>query len=306
MLLPTLGSPLKYEMLAQETPYHAASRFAVSGRVDIETLVDTRLPPSPGGVMRLTTVLRDSNASTNKIAEAINFEPALVTRILRLANSPLYALEKNVTTMQQAVNAVGTVIIHDIVMMELTAKTFSEAIYHSPVVKTIWKHSLAVGLLARELSKILRNRGAEEAFVCGLLHDVGKILLLSHDAEGFGEVIEKTAEDGDLQMEIAKFGYSHAEIGALVARRWGLPEEVCYAILYHHDPSQAQNQLLVTYIVDAANMIVNSHGVGVRPIDEERLEFSESIIQLGLKPEQIEQAWKVVDENLAEVMKAFV
>jgi putative nucleotidyltransferase with HDIG domain len=255
--------------------------------------------------MRLTTVLRDSNVSTNRVAEAINFEPALVTRILRLANSPLYALEKNVTTMMQAVNAIGTVIIHDIVMMELTSKTFAEAIYKSPEVKTIWKHSLAVGLLARELSKILRNRGSEEAFVCGLLHDIGKIILISHDSDGFKEAMEAAADGEGLRAEIGIFGYSHAEVGALVARKWGLPDEVCYSILNHHDPSQAQNQLLVTYIVDAADMIANVRGVGLRKEDESRLEHAESIIQLGLTPEKIDQAWTTVEENLSEVIRAF-
>lgn len=274
-------------------------------RIDLDTLVDMKLPPSPGGVMRLTTVLRDYDASTTKVAEAINFEPSLVTRILRLANSPIYSLEKHITTMQQAVNAVGTVTIHDIVMMELTSKTFSEAIYKSREVKTIWKHSLAVGLLARELSKMLRNRSSEEAFVCGLLHDVGKIILLTYDSDGFLEAME-AAEDGEaLRAEIARFGYSHAEVGALVARRWGLPEEVCISILNHHDPAQAQDQLIITYIVDAANMIANVNGVGLHSEDPARLEWSESIIQLGLKPEMIETAWQTVEANLGDLVKAF-
>jgi putative nucleotidyltransferase with HDIG domain len=291
-------------MLPHENYYVPGLQSPVR-RVDIETLVDTRLPPSPGGIMRLTTVLRDSNASTNRVAEAINFEPALVTRILRLANSPIYAPERNISTMQQAVNAVGTVIIHDMVMMELTSKTFAEAIYKSAAVKTIWKHSLAVGLLARELSKALRNRANEEAFVCGLLHDIGKIILLSHEEEGYKDEIASAPEGDMLQSELARFGYSHAEVGALVARRWGLPDEVCYSILNHHDPSQAQNQLLVTYIVDAADLITNSKGIGLYTVDQSRLEFSESIIQLGIKPEQIEKAWQTVEENLGEVIKAF-
>ncbi|MCC6328375.1 MAG: HDOD domain-containing protein [Acidobacteria bacterium] len=291
-------------MLPQEHHFPPGIQPAAP-KVDLETLVDMKLPPSPGGVMRLTTVLRDYDASTTKVAEAINFEPSLVTRILRLANSPIYSLEKHVTTMQQAVNAVGTVTIHDIVMMELTSKTFSDAIYKSREVQTIWKHSLAVGLMARELSKILRHRGSEEAFVCGLLHDVGKILLLTYDSDGFLEAME-AAEGGEtLRAETAKFGYSHAEVGALVARRWGLPNEVCVSILNHHDPAQAQDQLLITYIVDAANMIANIRGIGLHEEDPARLEWSESILQLGLTPEMMDCAWQTVESNLGELVKAF-
>lgn len=255
--------------------------------------------------MRLTTVLRDFNASTGKIAEAINFEPALVTRILRLANSPLYALEKNVATIQQAINAVGTVIIHDIVMMELTSATFAKSIYKSPDVRTIWKHSLAVALLSRELSKVMKNRATEEAFVCGLLHDIGKIILLSHDEDAFAELAETSTEGETLRMEVGKFGYNHAEVGALVARRWGLPDEVCYSILHHHDPSQADKQMIVTYIVDVADMIANFRGIGLRREDESRLAHSESVIHLGLTREHLDEAWNAVEQSLNEVIKAF-
>lgn len=291
-------------MLPLENHYHHNSP-PPAPRIDIETLVDTRLPPSPGGIMRITTVLRDYNASTSKIAEAINFEPALVTRILRLANSPIYALEKNVATVQQAINSVGTVMIHDIVMMELTSKTFANSMYKSTEVRTIWKHSLAVALLARELSKILKNRGAEEAFVCGLLHDIGKIILLAHDENSFKE-LEGTATEGEmLRMEMARFGYSHAEVGALVARRWGLPDDVCYSILHHHDPSQSEKQMIATRLVDVSDMIANFRGLGLRKEEEPRFSYSESAIQLGLTAEQMEEAWQTVEKSLDEVMAAF-
>lgn len=277
----------------------------VSSKIDIETLVNAKLPPSPGGIMRITTVLRDYNASTAKLAEAINFEPALVTRILRLANSPIYALEKNVATIQQALTAVGTMVVHDIVMMELTSATFSKAINRSPHVQKIWKHSLAVALLARELSKMLNNRGTEEAFVCGLLHDIGKIILLTHDEKAFAEICEGLSEGEMLREEVERFGYTHAEVGALVARRWGLPEEVCSSIMNHHNPAQAEKQMVVTYVVDVADIIANHHGAGLREEDENRVAFSNSVEKLGLDPEQIETAWLNIEPSLNEVVQTF-
>lgn len=291
-------------MLPQENRYHHNATTTLP-KLDIESLVDTKLPPSPGGIMRITNVLRDLNASTGKIADAINFEPALVTRILRLANSPMYSLEKNVATVQQAINAVGTVIIHDIVMMELTSTTFAKSIYKSSEVRNIWKHSLAVGLLSRELSKILKNRGTEEAFICGLLHDIGKIILISQDESTYADLTESSSESEMLKMETAKFGYNHAEVGALVARRWGLPDHVCYSILNHHDPSQSEHQMIVTHIVDVADMIANFHGMGIRLESEERFGYSESVMKLELTPENLEAAWLSVEQSLDEVVRAF-
>lgn len=291
-------------MLPQVNNFHQ-NTVPVSPKVDIETLVDTKLPPSPGGVVRITNVLRDFNTPTAKIAEAINFEPALVTRILRLANSPLYALEKHVATIQQAISAVGTMVINDIVMMELTAATFSKAIFRSPQVQKVWKHSLAVAMLARELSRQLKNRGTEEAFVCGLLHDIGKIILMTHDEKAFGEIGEDVTEGEMLREEIARFGFTHAEVGALVARRWGLPDEVCFSIMNHHDPAQAEKQLVVTYIVDAADLIANVHEAGLRKENSDRLAFSESVIRLQLTEEQISTAWANVEKSLSDVVQAF-
>ena len=291
-------------MLPQVNSFHHNS-YSAAPRVDIETLVETKLPPSPDGIVRITNVLRDYNASTAKIAEAINYEPALVTRILRLANSPLYALEKTVATIQQAVAAVGTMAVSDLVMMEMTSVTFSRAIFRSARVKQIWRHSIAVGLMSREISRVLNNRGTEEAFICGLLHDVGKIILLSHDEQAYDELTNESSEGDMLRMEVNRFGYNHAEVGALVARRWGLPEEVCYSILTHHDPSQAAKQMVVTYIVDVADLAANTHSSGLRTEDISRLNSSESFIRLGLTEVQFEDAWAAAEISLVEVEKAF-
>ena len=144
-------------------------------RIDIEALVETKLPPAPGSMIRITNLLRDYNASTRQISDAISYEPALVTRILRLANSPIYSFETNVTSVQMAINAVGTKILQDIVMVEFAAASFGKQIRNSAVGQKIWEHSLAVAMLARELSKLLQMHGTEETFTCGLLHDLGKL-----------------------------------------------------------------------------------------------------------------------------------
>lgn len=274
-------------------------------KLDIETLVETKLPPSPGSIMKITSLLRDFNSTTQKITAAVSYEPVLVARILRLANSPLYALERNVTSIQMAISAVGTNVIHDIVMMELASTTFAKEIRNSVQVKKIWQHSLAVALIARELSKILGMRGLDEAFTCGLLHDFGKIILLSNDNEGFVESVDNSGEGEMLRSEHARYGYNHAEVGSLVARRWGLPDEVCYAILHHHNPSQAEHPMLVAHLVDVADIIANIRGFGLRQEDPAKLASSESVMKLGFTEEHLENAWNKVQQDIADVIQTF-
>ncbi len=255
--------------------------------------------------MRITTLLRDYNASMREVTQAISYEPVLVVRILRLANSPVYALERNVTSIQSAISAVGTKAVHDIVMIGLASTTFSKEIKNSPIAKKIWEHSLAVAMTARELSKMLGMRGTEEAFTCGLLHDIGKLILLSNDVEGYTSLLDNDGESEMLQGEQELYGYTHAEVGSLIAKRWNLPEEVYFSILHHHNPSQSEQGNLVAHLVDVADTIVNIKGYGLRPESENKLEVSESVMKLGFSPSHLENAWQNAETNINEVIKTF-
>ncbi|MEZ5424945.1 MAG: HDOD domain-containing protein [Pyrinomonadaceae bacterium] len=277
----------------------------VKPKVDIDTLLVTKLPPSPGTMMRIADLLRDYNSSMHQIAQAISYEPVLVVRILRLANSPIYALERNVTSIQSAIQAVGTKAVHDIVLIGMASTTFSKEIKNSPIAKRIWEHSIAVAMTARELSKMLGMRGTEEAFTCGLLHDIGKLILLSNFTAGFTAISEITDEAEMLNYETELYGYTHAEVGSLIARRWNLPEEVYYSILHHHNPSQSEGGNLVAHLVDVADILCNIKGYGLRPEEETKLETSESVMKLGFTPQHLENAWKNSEGNVLEVIKTF-
>ncbi len=274
-------------------------------RISIERLVETKLPPAPGSMIRITNLLRDYNSSTRQICDAISYEPALVTRILRLANSPIYSFETNITSVSMAVNAVGTKTLQDIVMVELASAAFGRQIRNSPVGQKIWEHSLAVAMLSRELSKMLEMHGTEETFTCGLLHDLGKLILLSNDFDAYSVILEEDGESEMLIAETRQYGYNHTEVGSLVAKRWGLPEGVCYAILHHHNPSQAEHPMLVAHIIDVADIVANIKGYGVRVEDPSKLEFSESVMKLGFTVESLERAWLGLESQIQEIINTF-
>lgn len=279
---------------------------SIKPKINIDLLVETNLPPSPGSIIRITKLLRDVNSSTRALTEAVSYEPMLVVRILRLVNSPIYGLERNVTSIQTAIQAIGNNILNEIVMMELAATTFGKEIRNSIYARNIWVHSLAVAIVARELTKHLKMSGTEEAFTCGLLHDIGKFILLSNDFENFTLLLDDSGESEMLRCEQEQYGYNHAEIGSLVARRWGLQEDVCYSILHHHNPSQASQGMLMAHIIDIADMIANEKGYGLRKEEREKMLNSESVIKLNLSEDDIENLWNKVEGNISEVIKTFV
>ncbi len=204
-----------------------------------------------------------------------------------------------------AVNALGNQAIHMLVVVYAASDSFSGKDRRSPTDRALWEHSVAVALAAREISSTLGMRGGEEAFLCGLLHDIGKLLLLRHDAQLYAQVAECDDEQEMLQREQTIYGYTHAQIGALVAKRWNLPEEVSHAIYYHHQPSSAGQAMLTASTVDVADAVSNRAGIGLRRTSEGNLSETESVIALRLSEEQLQEVWKKVEASMQEMMPLF-
>ena len=286
-------------------PVDLTPKLYAFNKIDLKDLVNQRIPPSPGGLLRISDLLKDINSSTKKTVEAISYEPALVAKILRLANSPIYAFEKEVLSVESALNAIGNQMVSDIVMLEFGARTVKGVSRQSEAEKKMWVHSMAVAVIARDIALSMGMRGLEEAFICGLLHDFGKFLLLNHDPKGYLEIMTVKDEDAMLNNERHKYGYSHSEVGALVAERWELPDQLCQSLFDHHKPSLSSKPSLIAHIIDAADLVANNKGYGIREEKTEKFEFSKSLEKLRLDEEAVEKLWETTEGKIAEVIKTF-
>jgi|GEM_PF-2502794 len=284
---------------------NTATIVAAEPKIDIETLVDMTLPPSPGNIMRLSRLLGDENTSTREITQAIGYEPILAVRILRLANSTIYGLERNVTSVQAAIAAVGNKTLGEIVLMELASSTFAKQIRSSFFARKIWEHSLAVAMISREMAQVLQMKGTEEVFTCGLLHDLGKLVLLSYDFNGFPLIQGENDEEKMLEGERLRYGYDHAQIGSLVAGRWNLQAEICNSIQDHHGAAMAECPSMVTHIVEVADIVANSRAYGLRMESNDRLLNCESVAKLNLTPENLEFIWGRADEKIRAAIYSY-
>ena len=255
--------------------------------------------------MRLSELLKDYNASKRQIVQAISYEPALVARILRLANSTIYSLEREVVKVETAMTSIGNQAISDIVALEIALTTFKNNKEQGAEEQSIWEHSIAVAMIAKEISQTLGMRGLEEAFICGLLHDFGKFLLLSQDESGYSEIMQIVDENEMLRAENENYGYRHTEVGSLVARRWKLHDQVCHSILYHHNPTHAEYPSLVEHIVEVADIFANIKGYGIRGEEPGKIEVSESAIKLRIDNEFLDNVWEKSKGNIEEVLNTF-
>jgi HD-like signal output (HDOD) protein len=108
-----------------------------------------------------------------------------------------------------------------------------------------------------------------------------------------------------IERELSQFGYTHAQVGALVARRWGLPDEIAHAINHHHQPGEAGMWVFMARIVDAADHIANASGHGTRPFQDEEPMTSESTAALRLTDEQVKHVRETMNAGLAQMLETF-
>ena len=270
--------------------------------VDLEKLVKSKLQPMPASAQRILELIRDVDVSTNAIAEAIGYDHVLTSRILRLANSPMYALRREVTKIGAAVSAVGIRSIYDIVMFGIAADNFSKDMWSTKTGVSVWEHSVAVAIASRTLALVLRLQGGQEAFTCGLMHDIGKTLLYQHDPINYMQIDNEPDEEGVIRLEKVLFGFDHTQVGMYVAHQWGIPSEVCNAILHHHNPKAAKTGVAVTHIINVADELVTLKGYGLHPGNEDELPRSESVEILRLTDDQMEDAWIRTEMGLEDLL----
>jgi putative nucleotidyltransferase with HDIG domain len=273
--------------------------------IDLEALVKVELPPLPDVAMRVAALTQNMDSSARAIAEAIGCDPVLGARVLRAANSPLYYLERDVTTLTMAVNAIGNDAVGLVVIASAASDAFRRKGKRSAMETVLWEHALAVGSAGREIMALLGLRGTDQAFISGLLHDIGKLLLLRHDADLYEQLVGRTDERHLLGTEIEVFGYTHAQVGALVAKQWCLPEIICQVIYHHHEPSQAGLATLMARVIEVADGLANRSGTGLWPADDRVLIESDSVIALELSDAQLEGVWERAQSSLSATLALF-
>jgi putative nucleotidyltransferase with HDIG domain len=249
-------------------------------------------------------VVQDYEAPLHLLVEAIGSDPILTVRILRAVNSPLFAVERNVTSLRVAVNLLGARTIGEIVISYAVADTFNQKSMNSIFEQKLWHHSVAVAVTAREICAAVRRRNeVDTAFLCGLLQNIGVLWLLRHDWCYTHFLSDFSTEENMLQLEREAYGSTHAQIGATIAKRWGLAGEIIDVIQNHHHPRQSKNHYVLSLVINAADALVNKNGLGIYDIKGEVPEAHESFTALGLSDEKLDEIWTNTEEALDEMLE---
>ncbi len=215
------------------------------------------LPAFPENIVTLQRMCSSADTTLEEIAESIAKDPSLTADVLKLSNSAGFITGKRITTIKEAVKIIGFRNLNFILTASASRKILSD---RYKKFEAIWEHSSRVAFYARLIARKKNlSAVAESAFISGLLHDIGKIILLSMDSS-IVTTISKITKDKQLRsssiLEEISIGISHAEIGGLIAEKWNFPENLFIAINNHHSPMNSEKDYRdLTYVTYLANLL---------------------------------------------------
>jgi putative nucleotidyltransferase with HDIG domain len=262
------------------------------------------LPALPAVALKVLDLLDNPNTSALKLQEALSVDQGMVGRLLRLSNSAHYAVRVRISTVAQAINVVGFTRVRTLMIAACT-----ESLLDGPKSgfkdRILWEHSLGVAYASQVVARKVGPLLVEEAFVAGLMHDVGKSVLDRNFHDRYltliGHIYNGSAASF-VEAERAAFGFDHAVVGGLVAQKWNLAPSMEEVVRLHHEPELATVAPELSAIVNLANGICVKLGCGPEKRPDLELTDLPAAKLLGLGPDALEglrdEAAKWIEERV--------
>ncbi len=239
------------------------------------------IPTLPDLFLKLRELLESPNSSFKEIAELVKKDVAISAKVLQIVNSAFFGLKHHVDNVQHALTYLGIETLKAVVLTTDIFSQFNEEQVEVFSIRKIYQHSMIVSALARKISETVTEDRVfiDEVSMAGMLHDIGKIMLIHNKTDEYQDIYQKRRERGIplFRLEKESLNVTHADLGGYLMTLWGLPDSIVKAITFHHNPLDIQHSVFnaITGIY-VANVIVNETEEDSE--NEERLELDEEYL----------------------------
>jgi putative nucleotidyltransferase with HDIG domain len=225
------------------------------------------LPTVPLVLRQVQKVVQNPSSSMDQIAAVVAKDQALASRTIRLVNSAFYGMRERVTSISHAIVVLGLNTLNSLMIGLSVVKLFKNSKFLGFDPEKFWEHSFGTALIARALAKDVCPKDGETAFISGLLHDMGRMVLDQNLHDEFSKSLFQSRNEAKplYECEKAVLGFDHADAGAWLGRKWGLPDALIAGIGYHHQqvvPETLQDHAELARIIGIANRLSLSAGIG--------------------------------------------
>ncbi|MBZ0266316.1 HDOD domain-containing protein [bacterium] len=297
------------EKTAEKEEVTTENRQLIAAKLRSQLKHIEKLAPLPTIAQTVFRLISDQNSSAHDLAAVIDKDQSLTARILKIVNSAYYGFSRQIGNINHGIVILGFTEVKNITMAACILDAFKEEVSEEFNRYNFWVHSIGVAYAARELSERIPGINRDDAFVAGLLHDIGKVILDQHFNRYF-RMLLKEAKGYNAPLfksEDALYGINHAEIGEIVSHSWNLPQSLERAVGLHHTPGAATPNEHIIHLVHVANVLCHRNHIGssgtalAQPINPGSLEH------LGIEAAELGDIWEsleIDEEKITMILKS--
>jgi HD-like signal output (HDOD) protein len=197
----------------------------------------------PEAVMKIKQLIDDDATSVNDIADVINYDPAIMSQVLKISNSALYEFPSTITTVSKSIQVIGTRSICDLVLAYGVANAVKSVALDIIDLEKFWEQSVSCALMCKYFAKELGLKEPEKLFVCGLLHNLGELILVQLNPEVASKCGSVSSESTPLMLQKKHLSFSYVDISSELLKLWGIPQDILQIVAKTHvSEHTAQNK----------------------------------------------------------------
>ncbi len=256
---------------------------------------------------KINDVINDPESSFGDVAEIICNDVSLSVRLLKIVNSSFYNFPSEIETISHAISIVGTKQLRDLALATMVLTAFKGFPEDFVDMNSFWRHSVACGVSSWVIAINCRENNPERHYLTGMLHDVGRLIILENHPEVAREIMERGQSENRIVFEVERevLGFDHGAVGAALLTSWKLPPTLSEVIKNHHAPLEGTEYAIETAILNLADVLAKSMELGssgdplIPTLQDEVWE------NIGMDVNSLTFLWQQIENQYSETMEIF-